>query len=579
MFKELSTLKPYLAQRRWWYIGGILFLLLTSGMQLVIPQFVKHAINTIAAGDFVMGPIIADIAGIGAVALLVALGRIGWRFLIHGASRHIEVELRDRLFTHALSLGRSFYQDQKVGDLMALATNDLNAVRMAASWAFVAAFDGIFMTTSVLIILFGTNPILTLICISPLPLVTLIIFGTGSVVGKLFGGVQESYGVLSRQAQEVFSGVKVVQSFVKEETFLKRFTEANADYRKRNMQLIRVWGLMFPLVGFLSGLTALLLLRFGGEAVIGGSFTPGDLVATLSYLQLLVWPMLGAGFTVNLLQRGEASMGRINQVLNTKSDILTPAPVSPPPAKGGFEFRSLCFAYPGREGNVLVNLNLTLQPGTWLGVTGPIGSGKSTLWQALVREWPVGEGMVFFDGTDITHYEPDELRKRIAVVPQETFLFSESLEANIAFGLDDASKEDIRRAANASTIDRDVGTFPDGWLTGVGERGITLSGGQKQRIAMSRALLLDAALLILDDSFASVDAQTERYMLDRLSDWRRGKSTLIISHRISAMAACDLVVVLDHGTVTQSGPPDELSLVPGFYQETMRLQSLEGAGA
>jgi len=579
MIGELRTVLPYIRKRLWWYILGVISLLITSGVALLIPQFIKTIINTLASGIFTLNELLPYLGGILLVACTMVLGRMGWRFLIVGAARRVEAELRETLFSHMLTLGKSFFQKQKIGDLMALSTNDLNAVRMAVSMAFIAGFDGLFLTVSVLIILFGTNPTITLICIIPLPLITFIIFSVGTMIGKMFKSVQESFGTLTRQTQEVFSGMKVIQSFAKEPEFAMRFARANDDYQTKNLALVSIWGMVNPVVGFLSGLTTVLLIRFGGEAVLGGSFSPGDLVATISYLQLLIWPMLGAGYTVNMLQRGAASMNRINEVLREQPDVSTEKPVPLPEGRGTIELRNLHFTYPGRSEPALAGISVQVPEGSWLGITGPIGSGKTTLLNALLRLYPVQENMIFVNSADVCSLNVDELRSCFAVVPQETFLFSDSLRNNIAFGSEDALDEHIFAAAEVSTIDRDVRQFPQGWDTEVGERGITLSGGQKLRIAISRAILCNAPILILDDSFASVDAETERWMIERIHERRADHTTIIVSHRISAIAGCDHIVVLEHGVICQSGTHSQLISDEGFYQDMYRLQGMEHGGA
>jgi ATP-binding cassette, subfamily B, multidrug efflux pump len=568
---------PYVRRYWYWYLFGLCCLGLTSGLQLLIPLELRSAINLLTTGTINIDIITGHSLTIVALALSVALGRIGWRLLIQGAARRIEAEIRADLFKHFLTLGRSFYQEQKIGDLMALSTNDLNAVRMAISMALVAAFDAIFMTISILLILFASHGQRTFLYIIPLPIITFLILFLGRLVGKLFKNVQESFGIVTRHTQEAFAGIKVIQAFMCQQEFLARFFRANQTYQKHNMRLTSIWGGFFPSVGFLAGLTILSVLLAGGHAIILGQMNAGDLVASISYIQLLIWPMLGSGFAINLIQRGKASLERIGQVMERQPDIEIEAPQSPIHTAGKLSIRNLNFSYPQQNQGLLTlqNLNIELLPGKWLGITGPTGSGKSSLWQALTRTFPIGEDMIFLDDLDICQYDPNDLRRRFAVVPQDSFLFSETLRWNICFAQDHEDPIAFENATRTATIDRDVNTFPDGWNTMIGEKGLTLSGGQRQRVALARALLVDAPILILDDSFAAVDAQTERFMIERLKLLRTNKTTIVISHRISAMEVCDQIVVIEAGQSSQMGSHHELCKIEGYYQDVWRLQGLE----
>jgi len=333
MLKEFRTLLPYVKKYRLMYIFGILCLVITSGGQLFIPQFIRVAVDTIVNGNFELSRVGTYMLGMVGVAAVISLARFGWRYFIHGASRRIEKELRERLFTHLLVLSPAFYGRTRTGDLMARSSNDMQAIRQAVGMALVAFIDGVFMTLAILIILFSTNPHLALLTIIPLPLITILIIVVGRFIGRLFRKVQEGFSILSEQSQEALSGIRVIKSFVKERYFLRRFGEANVTYQTRNMRYVRIWGLFFPVVTFLSGLTTLILLRFGGEEVILGQISTGDFVATMSYLEMLIWPMLGAGFTVNMLARGGASLGRVNNILNEEPDI-TSAPDALPAPRG-----------------------------------------------------------------------------------------------------------------------------------------------------------------------------------------------------------------------------------------------------
>jgi ATP-binding cassette subfamily B protein len=578
MFKAYKTLIPYMRRYRWYYVGGILCLVVTSGGQLLIPQFIRVAIDTIVAGDFELSRVGIFMLQLVGVAAVIAIGRFGWRFFLHGASRRIEKELRGQLFSHLLTLSPGFYGRNRTGDIMARSTNDMNAIRTATGMALVSFIDGLFMTIAILVILFSQNARLALITILPLPLITVLIITVGRMVSGLFKQVQEGFSILSEQTQEAISGVRVIKSFVKEGYFVNRFSDANDNYRSRNMAYIKVWGLFGPVVTFLSGLTTLLLLRFGGAAVAVGTISAGDFVATMSYLEMLIWPMLGAGFTVNMLARGAASLTRINAILDEEPEIQSPPQAIREVPSRSIEVRDLTFRYPEAESPTLHDLSLSIPEGTLVGVLGRTGAGKSTLVETFPRLLDPPQGTVFMGGRDIHDYDIHALRSQFGVVPQDTFLFSATIRENIAFGLDNPSDETIRRVADISTISRDISTFSQGWDTPVGERGVSLSGGQKQRVAISRALALDPPILIFDDALSAVDTESEEQILSELLEYRRGRTNIVISHRVSTLRRADLILVLEEGRVAQQGTHDSLMQEDGFYQEIYELQRLEEQG-
>jgi len=575
MIGEFRSLFPLIRRYRRAYVFGVLSLVVTSGSQLLIPWFIGRAVDTLTGGSVDLDRIAGMMGLMIATAVIIAAGRLGWRYFIHGASRRIENDLRISLYDHLLTLPRSYYERTKTGDLMARATNDLNAVRMAVGMALVAFIDGLFMTVAILVILFGRNPRLALFTILPLPVITITLVGLGSYIGTLFRSVQAGFSRLSEQAQEVFSGIRVVQVFVKEQYFLRRFGEANAEYQRQNMRLVRIWGLFFPLVTFLSGVTLLLLLWFGGRSLIIGELTPGDFVATLSYLQMLIWPMMGAGMTVNMLQRGAASLARINEVLDTPSDITSPPGGRTEPAGGAISVRDLSFTYPGASVPALRGISFDLAAGNTLGILGRTGSGKSTIIDLLPRLLDPPEGTVFVGETDVTRYDLQTLRSAFGLVPQSSFLFSATVADNIRFADPDADDETVRRYGTIAALDTDVSDFPDGWQTVVGERGVTLSGGQRQRIAVARALLKNPPILMFDDALSAVDTHTEERILAAITAERRQQTTIIVSNRVSTLQHADTILVLEDGAVTQQGTHRTLSAEPGFYREVYQLQQQE----
>lgn len=579
MLKEFRTLIPYLRKRIPQYLAGLFFLLITNGGQLYLPQLLRRAIDTIASGSFTLNDMLPIVLLMVGIAVLIAIGRYFWRYFLGGASRRIEAELRERLFVHLQALSSTFYGKVKTGDLMARMTNDMRAVRQASGFALVSFVDGFFMTIAILIIMLSRNPRLTLLAISPLPVITIGVIFFGRLIGEQFRLVQEGFSTLSDMTQESLTGIRVLKTFVKESTFGKRFLEKNVDYSNRNMVLIRTWGVLFPAVGLLAGITSLIMILLGGRAVIEGTLSPGEFTAFLAYLQMLIWPMLGAGFTINLIQRAGASLGRINRILEEEPDIQSPPAEQAvrKPTRGEISIRNLSYSYPGTEKEVLKDFSIDIPPGSILGILGKTGSGKSTLVQLLPRILDPPPGTVFVDDLDVRSYDLTVLRNLVSTVPQETFLFSTSIRDNIAFGSRNGDDELVREVAAISTIERDFSTFPDGSETVVGERGITLSGGQKQRVAISRALASDAAIYIFDDSLSSVDTETEDAILRDLLPFLKGKTLIVISHRISTLKTAARIVVLEDGRIAQLGTHAELLGQKGFYADIYRLQQLEEA--
>ena len=576
MFKEYATLLPHLKQYRFRYIAGILCLIAVDASQVLIPRYMKTAIDTIVSGSFQLREIVQPLLIMIALAVLISVGRFFWRYFINIASRRIEAEMRDRLFAHILNMSGGFFRTNTTGDLMARATNDISTIRQATGMGFVALVDGVFMTAMILVAMFANNARVAAWIILPLPLITALILLFGRIVGKLFKKIQDIYGRLSNIAQESISGIRVVKSFVKEDYFFGRFAQANSEYKNAIMDLVKTSGFFFPFITFLAGLSTVLLVLFGGNASIRNKMTPGSIIAMLSYLEMLVWPMMSAGFTVNIVQRGAASLKRINEILNTKPEIPESKNLVNGEPLGDIEIRSLSYAYPGSSRMALENVSVHIPHASMLGILGKVGSGKSTLLKMLPRMLDPGEGHIFIGGTDICSFKLDTLRAAFGMVPQESFLFSDSIRANILFAapcLDSARFEEIIRIAG---LDRDVSLFPHGWDTIVGERGITLSGGQKQRIALARALAANPSILLLDDALSAVDGETEERILSALLEERAGKTTLVVSHRISTLRNADQIIVLDGGRITQKGTHEELlEDSEGFYAKIAALQQLE----
>ncbi|MDR1143266.1 MAG: ABC transporter ATP-binding protein/permease [Spirochaetaceae bacterium] len=593
--REFRTILPYLKRYRRPYTLGFLCLIVVDGAQAIIPQFIRRAVDLITLGDFEWFAVLRLCLAMLAVMAVIALGRFLWRCCIHGSSRRIETELRDTLFAHLLSLAYDFYQKNKIGDLMARSINDIGAVRNALGWGLVTLVDGTIMAAAILAIIFIQDPRTAAVCVLPLPLITIVMLAFGKAMGRRFHRVQESYSAMSNTVQETFAGIRVIQSFVKEWWFVKKFAAVNGDYQDANMGLVKIYGAFFPFVSFLAGLTTIILLLAGGRRVVAGYLTPGELVALFSYLQMLIWPLMGAGFMVNMIQRGAAGMGRINEVLQSEPSIRSPLSVRPrsgSEALPAVELRNLVFHYPGENKNpgggespapnVLNGISLVIPRGTVMGILGRTGSGKSTLIKTLMRMVDPPAGSVFVEGTDVRDWDLGELRTLFGVSPQDSYLFSDTIKNNIAYGArageDQAAA--LSGAARMSALDRDLEAFGRGWDTLIGERGLTLSGGQKQRVAIARAILAAPEILALDDAFSAVDTETEKRILTAILDDRHGKNsgpaktTIIISHRVSTLSRSDTVAVLEEGRISELGSPKELLAAGRFFTRMAALQQL-----
>jgi ATP-binding cassette subfamily B protein len=581
--REFKTLLPYLARYRFQYVLGFFFLVAVDAVQVIIPQFLRRAVDIISSGSFELKEVAAPALAMAALMTFISLGRFLWRFFINGSARRIETEMREKLFDHLLSLSYDFYQKNKIGDLMSRSSNDLNAVRESIGMGLVALVDGTVMAAAILVIIFAQDFRTAAFAVIPLPLITLLILLFGGAVGKRFRRVQETYSGLSNVIQETFAGIRVVKSFVKEWWFEKKFGDANDDYRDANMSLVKLFGFFFPFISFLSGLTVIIVLLIGGVRVVEGLMSPGDLVALFRYLQMLIWPIMGAGFVVNMIQRGAAALGRVNEVMNTQPGIRSPLKPRCPEEEGEelIGIRKLTFSYPGGK-RVLNDISLSIKRGTLLGILGPTGSGKSTLIKAMTRMIDPPPGTVFIKGLEAALWDLGELRKIFGVTPQDSFLFSDSVRNNIFYGAADTKEETLDKAVRLSALDRDLGSFALGLDTLIGERGLTLSGGQKQRTAIARSLASGREILILDDSLSAVDAETEKRILEGLLEERRQKrlpgacasTVIIVSHRVSALSRADRIVVLEKGGISEEGTPRELLAKGGLYARTAALQKL-----
>jgi len=553
--------------------GGVVALIGVDGLQLLIPQVFRQLIDGLASGtansEFIwrMGLYVV------AIAIGMAFCRFFWRIFIVGASRKLEKDLRAEFYSHLQKLPAQYYDTTRVGDIMAHATNDINAVRMAAGMATIASFDAIFMSAASIVMLVLIDWKLTIVAMIPLPVIALIMTKFGGMLHDRFESVQKAFSGLSEKAQESFSGIRVVKAYGDEMSERKLFAEKAEKSVRENIRLTRIWGFMQPLVMGLAMMSSAILLMVGGRAVIGGSISLGQYVAFSSYLAMLTWPMMAIGWVVNLLQRGAASMGRLEKIMNTDPAIKD-GPVKGEPTPS-IEARNLSFTYPGTETEILHDISFSIPASSTLGIVGRTGSGKTTLVELLMRLYDPPPGTVFIGGEDICNRKLADVRGLFGYVPQETFLFALSISDNIAFGAGNLPEERVRHLADIAEISSEIEGFSKGYQTMVGERGVTLSGGQKQRVAIARALAVSPRILVLDDSLSAIDTETESAILDKLREEIEGLTNILIAHRISTVQDADLILVLDRGRLVEQGTHQELLEKDGYYAELYRMQQLE----
>jgi ATP-binding cassette subfamily B multidrug efflux pump len=584
MLKNLRPLAPYFWRYRWGLAFGGLTVLLHNGIWVLFPMVVGLAIDDLRSG-ITRGKLAYYALVLVAITCAKGVFQFLTRWKLIGISREIEFDLRNDLFHHLEHLSYSFYQRTRTGDIMARLTNDLNAVRMLLGPAIMYSANTLIFTLGALIFMTRISPRLTLFAFLPLPIASVAIQYFGSRIHERFERIQAMFSDISARAQENFSGARIVRAYAQEEAEVAAFEQDNREYIHRSIPLIRLMGMLWPSLELLLGLAVVLVLWLGGREVLLGRITTGDFVTFLTYVFLLSWPVIALGWVINIFQRGSASMGRINEILQEKAEV-TDARVAddfarpvlgegeiPSPIEGELEFRNLNFSYNGTE--VLRDINLHIHAGSSLAIVGPTGSGKSTLVSLIPRIYDAPAGSVLLDGRLITDYPLDALRKAIGFVPQETFLFSDTVRENIAFGTLDATDEKVRYAAAAASIAADIESFPEKYATTVGERGITLSGGQKQRTAIARAIIRNPRILILDDALSSVDTYTEEKILNRLREEMQGRTTLFISHRVSTVRNADRIAVLRGGRIVEIGTHEELLERNGYYTDLYNKQLLE----
>ncbi len=577
--KELKLAWRYVRRHWWQYILGILALFVVDAVNVYVPQFAGEITNGLDQHTLGMDGVMGLVWKIVLIGVVIAIGRFCWRIFLFGAARSIEKEIRGDLFRHLSTLSARYYNEHKTGDLMAHFTNDLQAVRSLLGMTVISAFDATVMMVLVLWqMMTYVSPKLTMVAVIPL---ILIIFGDyfyGKLMHKRFIAKQEAFSTLTDQVQETVSGIRVIKAFVQERKELYAFAKTVAFTREKNLGVVRLQALVMPLLDLVVGLSSLLTLVYGGYLAIYGEINVGQFITFNSYVTMLVWPMMAVGECITSVSQGLASLRRLCGIFDAKPDIVDSdrTDSSLTSLHGDIAINHLTFAYPDQpETTVLEDVSVTVRAGETLAVLGRTGSGKSTLPSLLMRLYDVPDGMITIDGHPLREIPLKVLRSNIACVPQDSFLFSDTLQNNIAFGSENKSLEAVEQAAKDACIHDNIIEFPDAYQTIVGERGVTLSGGQKQRSSIARALMKDAPILLLDDALSAVDTDTERQILNNLRRLRNGRTTIIVAHRISTIQDADHILVLDDGKVEEYGTHEELINNGGLYQSLYRKQQLE----
>ncbi len=599
---ELRTIIPYFRPYLKGVVAGLAFVVVANLFTVAGPYLIKLAIDGLGNPDVTMGRVSTYALLIVAAAVLGGAAKYGMRELLNGLSRRIECDLRNDFFAHLLRLDASFYGRTRTGDLMAHATNDTQAVRMATGPAIMYAVNTFVSFLLTLGVMVSISPRLTLYALIPMVVLPPVVFWFARVIHQRFEKIQEQFSTLSTMVQENLTGMRIVRAYVQEKSQAHHFDGLNREYMDRNMALVKVAGLFHPILALFSGSAMVIVLWLGGLEAIAGRITTGDFVAFGIYVAYLIWPLIALGWVVNLFQRGAASMGRLNRIFETEPAVRAPEnPVRLAEPRGAVEFRNVSFRYPGTERLVLEDVSFVAQPGQTVAVVGPTGSGKTTLVTLIPRIYDVTGGSVLVDGVDVRDLDPGELRLLIGMVPQDPFLFSATIEENIGLGLDlgaEASAADdwaqgehrahsapegpledpdevVVEAARIAQLHASIQGFPKGWGTLLGERGVNLSGGEKQRTTLARAVARDPRILILDDALSAVDTHTEARILDDLVRVMEGRTSFIISHRVSAVMNADLILVLDGGRIVERGRHADLIAVGGTYAQLLHRQMLE----
>lgn len=574
--KFLKSISRYMKPYKTQYIMGVLWLIVIDTLVIYVPQILRNFANDYQNGTITKDKLVTYALLTIGTGLIMSIGRYFWRVYLFGSARRIEYDIRSQLFNHWLSMDNEFYNYHKIGDLMAYATNDINSVRMFTGEGIMMSVDSSFMLIFTIIMMIRTVGVrITAITLFPIPITAVIIIASGKVFYKIFRKRQEAYAKLSDVTTESFSGISVIKAFVEEDETKKRFDEANRNYYNKDLNVVKTQTFFFPFMVLLAGISYMLVIFFGAKYVIDGTLSLGDFVALYTYVGIIMWPARSLGIIIGQIQQGSAGLFRIEEMFKNKPTIKdVENPIRLPEDKTSIEFKNVSFKYPGEEDYALKNISFKLENGKSLALVGKTGSSKSTILKLIFREYLPNEGEVLIDNHPIENIRINDLSEKTGYVPQDNFLFSESLRENIAFSYEkDYDVDEVYDAAKKSGVYNDIMDFKNDFDTVIGERGVTLSGGQKQRVSIARALIKNPSLLVLDDSLSAVDTNTEKSILDALD--KIHATEVIIAHRISTIKSCDEIIFLEDGHIKERGTHDELVKLDGEYNKMYQNQLLE----